>query len=145
MAQSRVSGHHSRGTAYNFSQKKGNLTFDLEPSLLDGRLTNPVKRPQQAGAAKILNAAEPTIVPTPMSPCVINVPTILMKSSGEEVPTAIIVAPATSGLMCKTIRIQIYCLTAVFESATPYRLPSAMISKDGTKYSSMTTPIISMV
>lgn len=61
-----------------------------------------MKSPQHAGAARMLKAAEPTIVPTPMSPCVMNVPTILIKSSGEEVPTAMMVAPATSGLICKT-------------------------------------------
>ena len=68
------------------------------------RLTNPVNKPQYAGAAKILNAAELTLVPTPMSPCVIKVPTILMNSSGDEVPTAMIVAPATSGLMCSAVQ-----------------------------------------
>lgn len=70
-------------------------------------LTKPVNNPQQAGAAKMLNAAEPTIVPTPISPCVMNVPTILMNNSGDEVPMAIIVAPATSGLICNTVNVSV--------------------------------------
>lgn len=52
--------------------------------------------PQQAGTASMLNTADPTIVPTPMSPSVMNVPIALTKSSGAEVAAAMKVAPATS-------------------------------------------------
>ena len=55
-------------------------------------------KPQQAGTANILKTAEPTIVPTPKSPSVTKVPTILMNSSGLELAVAIIVAPATSSV-----------------------------------------------
>lgn len=48
------------------------------------------KRPQNAGTAKMLKTAEPTIVPTPMSPfSVTNVPTQLTSSSGKLVATVI--------------------------------------------------------
>lgn len=46
--------------------------------------TWPAKRPQQAGTARILNTAEPTIAPTPKSLFVMNVPTELMNNSGLE-------------------------------------------------------------
>lgn len=52
--------------------------------------------PQQAATAKMLNTALPTMVPTPMSPSVINVPMTLTKSSGADVAAAMNVAPATS-------------------------------------------------
>lgn len=52
--------------------------------------------PQQAATARMLNTADPTIVPTPMSPSVMNVPITFTKSSGAEVAAAINVAPATS-------------------------------------------------
>lgn len=58
--------------------------------------TMPAPIPQQAGTARILNTAEPTIVPTPMSPSVMNVPMAFTKSSGAEVAAAMNVAPATS-------------------------------------------------
>ena len=54
------------------------------------------------GANKMLNAPDPIIVPTPMSPFVTKVPTKLVNSSGEDVPIAIIVAPATFGDMFST-------------------------------------------
>lgn len=54
------------------------------------------KRPQQAGIAKMLNTAEPTTVPSPISPSVMNVPTQLMNSSGDDVAMDMKVAPATS-------------------------------------------------
>ena len=54
------------------------------------------KRPQQAGTARILNTAEPTIVPTPKSPSVTKVPIMLMNNSGLDDAAAINVAPATS-------------------------------------------------
>lgn len=59
-------------------------------------LTMPAPMPQQAATASMLNTAEPTMVPTPMSPSVINVPITLTKSSGADVAAAINVAPATS-------------------------------------------------
>lgn len=52
--------------------------------------------PQQAGTARMLNTAEPTIVPTPMSPSVMNVPMAFTNNSGADVAAAINVAPATS-------------------------------------------------
>jgi hypothetical protein len=52
--------------------------------------------PQQAGTARMLKTAEPTIVPTPMSPSVMKVPIALTKSSGADVAAAMKVAPATS-------------------------------------------------
>lgn len=54
------------------------------------------KRPQHADTAKILKIAEPTIVPMLMSSSVMNVPTQLMHSSGDEVAIVINVATATS-------------------------------------------------
>lgn len=48
-------------------------------------ITCPAKSPQHAGTASILNTADPTTVPTPMSPFVINVPTQLMNNSGLDV------------------------------------------------------------
>lgn len=52
--------------------------------------------PQQAGTANMLNTADPTIVPTPKSPCVIKVPTEFINNSGLELAMAMKVAPATS-------------------------------------------------
>ncbi|RMZ95276.1 hypothetical protein BpHYR1_016869 [Brachionus plicatilis] len=45
-----------------------------------------------------LKTAEPTIVPTPTSLLAISTPTREVKSSGELLPAAINVAPATSSL-----------------------------------------------
>lgn len=59
-------------------------------------LTIPAPIPQQAGTAKMLNTADPTIVPTPISPSVMKVPIALTNNSGAEVAAAINVAPATS-------------------------------------------------
>lgn len=56
----------------------------------------PAPMPQQAATASILNTAEPTIVPTPMSPSVMNVPITLTNNSGADVAAAMNVAPATS-------------------------------------------------
>lgn len=58
--------------------------------------TIPAPIPQQAATARILNTADPTMVPTPMSPSVMNVPMTLTNSSGAEVAAAMNVAPATS-------------------------------------------------
>jgi hypothetical protein len=66
--------------------------------------TCPANKPQQAGTANILNTADPTIVPTPISPSVINVPTQLINNSGLDVAAAIIVQPAMSSLMFSTER-----------------------------------------
>lgn len=52
--------------------------------------------PQQAATARILKTAEPTIVPIPMSPSVINVPITLTNNSGLLVAPAINVAPQMS-------------------------------------------------
>ena len=60
------------------------------------QLTIPAPMPQQAGTARMLNTAEPTIVPTPMSPSVMNVPMAFTNNSGADVAAAINVAPATS-------------------------------------------------
>lgn len=59
-------------------------------------ITIPAARPQQAATARMLKTAEPTIVPTPMSPSVINVPMTFTNNSGADVAAAIKVAPATS-------------------------------------------------
>lgn len=56
----------------------------------------PVAIPHTAAIPNILNTDEPTIVPTPMSPSVINVPTQATNSSGADVAPAKKVAPATS-------------------------------------------------
>lgn len=56
----------------------------------------PAPMPQQAATASMLNTAEPTMVPTPMSPSVMNVPITLTNSSGADVAAAMNVAPATS-------------------------------------------------
>nr|CAH7712967.1 unnamed protein product [Callosobruchus chinensis] len=45
---------------------------------------------------RMLNTADPTIVPTPMSPSVMKVPMTFTKSSGADVAAAMKVAPATS-------------------------------------------------
>ena len=52
---------------------------------------------------KMLNTAEPTMVPIPTSLLAINTPMTEVNNSGAEPPAAIKVAPATSGLMpsCK--------------------------------------------
>jgi hypothetical protein len=47
---------------------------------------------------RVLKIVEPTIVPRPMSPSVKNIDIIEMKRVGAELPIAINVAPATSGL-----------------------------------------------
>lgn len=52
--------------------------------------------PQHAATAKILNTAEPTIVPMPISPSVINVPITFTNNSGLLVAPAINVAPQIS-------------------------------------------------
>lgn len=58
--------------------------------------TVPAPMPQQLATANILNTALPTIVPTPMSPSVMNVPMTFTNSSGADVAAAMKVAPATS-------------------------------------------------
>lgn len=68
------------------------------------KLTIPAPMPQQAATAKILKTAEPTIVPMPMSPSVMNVPITFTKSSGADVAAAINVAPATSFDIFNAIR-----------------------------------------
>lgn len=75
MKQSRLTGHQSSCTTW------------------------PANKPQHAGTARTLNTAEPTTVPTPMSLCVINVPTELMNNSGLDVAAAMNVAPTTSSFM----------------------------------------------
>ncbi|VEN45646.1 unnamed protein product [Callosobruchus maculatus] len=56
----------------------------------------PAPIPQHAATASMLNTADPTIVPTPISPSVIKVPMTFTKSSGADVAAAMKVAPATS-------------------------------------------------
>lgn len=63
-------------------------------------ITWPAIKPQHAGTASILKTAEPTIVPTPMSPSVMNVATQLMNSSELDEATAMNVAPAMSFFIC---------------------------------------------
>lgn len=52
--------------------------------------------PQHAATAKMLNTAEPTMVPIPMSPSVMNVPMTFTNNSGLLVAPAIKVAPQIS-------------------------------------------------
>lgn len=59
-------------------------------------ITLEAARPRHAATPSILNTAEPTIVPTPRSDSVMNVPMTLIKSSGDDVAIAMNVAPATS-------------------------------------------------
>lgn len=59
-------------------------------------LTIPAPIPQQAATARMLKTALPTMVPTPMSPSVMNVPMTFTNSSGADVAAAMNVAPATS-------------------------------------------------
>jgi hypothetical protein len=54
------------------------------------------ERPIHAATPSVLNTAEPTTVPTPRSDSVMKVPMMLTKSSGDDVATAMKVAPATS-------------------------------------------------
>lgn len=56
-------------------------------------LTISAAMPQHAATANILNTAEPTIVPIPISPSVINVPMTFTNNSGLLVAPAINVAP----------------------------------------------------
>lgn len=60
--------------------------------------------PQQAATARILKTADPTMVPTPISPSVIKVPITLTKSSGADVAAAINVAPPISFDIFKATR-----------------------------------------
>ena len=73
------------------------LYFSLQ-SLSDYKviLTIPAPMPQQAATAKMLKTALPTMVPTPISPSVMNVPITFTNSSGADVAAAMNVAPATS-------------------------------------------------
>lgn len=66
----------------------------------------PAPIPQQAATARILKTAEPTMVPTPMSPSVMKVPITFTNSSGAEVAAAMNVAPATSFVMFNAARQQ---------------------------------------
>lgn len=72
--------------------------FRQHSRLIAGR-----KRPQQAGTAKTLKRADPTIVLTPISPPVTNVPTKFINSSGLETMAAIIVAAITSASSLKPV------------------------------------------
>lgn len=62
------------------------------------------KKPQHADTAKMLNIAEPTIVPILMSPSVINVPTQLTHNSGDDVAIVMNVADANSCLILNSMR-----------------------------------------
>ena len=70
------------------------------------RIVKPAPIPHKAMMKSVLNIVEPTIVPRPMSPSVKNVDIIEMKSVGAELPTAMKVAPATSGLRPKHLVIR---------------------------------------
>lgn len=48
-------------------------------------VTIPAPSPQTATTARMLKTALPTMAPIPMSPCVMNVPMIFVKSSGADV------------------------------------------------------------
>lgn len=64
-------------------------------------VTWPAKSPQQAGTARILKTADPTMAPTPRSLFVMNVPTELINNSGLDAAAAINVAPTTSSFKLK--------------------------------------------
>lgn len=66
-------------------------------------LTIPAPIPQHAATARMLKTAEPTMVPTPMSPSVMKVPMTLTNSSGADVAAAMNVAPATSFVMFRAV------------------------------------------
>jgi hypothetical protein len=67
-------------------------------------ITIPAPMPQHAATARILKTAEPTMVPTPMSPSVMKVPMTFTNNSGAEVAAAIKVAPATSFVIFKAVK-----------------------------------------
>lgn len=71
-------------------------TFNKRNHTEADRQTIPAPIPQHAATANMLKTAEPTMVPTPISPSVMNVPITFTKSSGADVAAAINVAPATS-------------------------------------------------
>ena len=60
-----------------------------------------VKSPQTPMMHRMLNAVEPTMVPTPTSPLVMKTPMTDVNSSGAELPAAMNMAPATSSLRCR--------------------------------------------
>ena len=60
----------------------------------------PANKPQMATIKSILNTADPTIVPRPMSLFVIKTPITEVNNSGAELPAAMKVAPATSECIC---------------------------------------------
>lgn len=59
-------------------------------------LTNGAAIPPMAATPRALNIEEPTIVPIPISDFVMNVPIMLVNSSGVEVAIDMNVAAATS-------------------------------------------------
>lgn len=77
-------------------------------------VTIPAPIPQHAGTARMLKTAEPTIVPTPMSPSVMNVPIALTNNSGAEVAAAMNVAPATSFDIDKALLTRILIKSCIF-------------------------------
>ena len=106
------------------------------------QFTMPAPMPQQAATAKILNTAEPTMVPTPISPSVMKVPITFTKSSGADVAAAINVAPATSLDILRaasSIRKIYKNLFAFYSLLLVNYLPAHIFSTAGTKYSSHTT------
>lgn len=56
----------------------------------------PVYSEQRPITNRMLNTAEPTMVPVPTSPLAMNTPRMAVNSSGADDPAAINVAPATS-------------------------------------------------
>lgn len=117
--------------------------FSLK-EIIRAKLTIPAPMPQQAATAKMLNTAEPTMVPMPMSPSVMNVPITFTKSSGADVAAAMNVAPATSLDIFKAVCVK--CFEIHFlESRRAFLwelhsvLPVHIFSTAGTKYLSQTT------
>ena len=69
--------------------------------------TDRVKIPQHAVMTKMLNIAEPTIVPMPIPPSEMNVPTQLMHSSGMDVAIVINVPEASSCFIFNSVYVDI--------------------------------------
>lgn len=69
--------------------------------------TDRVKIPQHAVMTKILKIAEPTIVPMPIPPSEMNVPTLLTHSSGIDVAIVINVPEAISCFIFNSVNVDI--------------------------------------
>lgn len=95
--QSRDTGHQSKYTICNHWKKKLRLP-SCEKEIYRKILTLRANNPQHAGTAKILKTADPTMVPTPKSLFVTNVPTTLMNNSELEAAAAINVPPTIENM-----------------------------------------------